>query len=270
MLEPSTHLTNACYKDFITYVKQHIGWSASRRKLSNEEKQKCKKLKNLKRSVYIVTVTYRVPILPMTLYHSPTKEEKNNARSYTWNAEVSASSAAAAASAAICISSSPTTAFHGTAKVGIDHDPYAGYYGGTTTSSSPYSYTADPTMSSVAATSTPTRTVDQIAAANLANYYAVCCTASATPTTSDYVTSLASKTVDQVTSAANLVDYYAVCASAASAAAAAPDGPQQPMSTTTTTAADYIASNKFNNYYAAAAAVAAATASLDSDEGEAY
>ena len=114
-------------------------------------------------------------------------------------------------------------------------------------------------MSSVAATSTPTRTVDQIAAANLANYYAVCCTASATPTTSDYVTSLASRTVDQVTSAANLVDYYA-----------APDGPQQPMSTTTTTAADYIASNKFNNYYAAAAAVAAATASLDSDEGEAY
>ena len=47
LLEPSTHLTNACYKDFITYVKQHIGWSVSRRKLTQEEKQKCKKLKNL-------------------------------------------------------------------------------------------------------------------------------------------------------------------------------------------------------------------------------
>ena len=84
LLEPAIHLTGACYKDFRLYVSQHDGWTATRRKATAEEKANCPKSKNVKRTVYFVSVTYRIPFPPDVPYHVPTTAEKALARYYNY------------------------------------------------------------------------------------------------------------------------------------------------------------------------------------------
>ena len=84
LLEPAMHLTGACYKDFRLYVSQHDGWAVTRRKATDDEKANCPKSKDLKRTVYFVSVTYRIPFPSDVPYHVPTTAEKALARYYNY------------------------------------------------------------------------------------------------------------------------------------------------------------------------------------------
>ena len=59
LLEPSTHLTQPCWRDFKKFVSQHAGWSAKRRQATEDEKRHHGEKR--KGAVYFVDVTYKPP-----------------------------------------------------------------------------------------------------------------------------------------------------------------------------------------------------------------
>ena len=56
LLEPSTHLTQPCWRDFKKHVERYQGWSAKRRAASNAEKQQHGETR--KGTCYFVDVTF--------------------------------------------------------------------------------------------------------------------------------------------------------------------------------------------------------------------